>query len=116
MGKIQRINWLMAVVCVAYSALMLIIGWWAIASLGFDSDYVLSAGVATVAFALAVGGFVWQKPWVLGAGMVGVMLFCPSPLGIAPMFIGFAIVVFFGFFYMKKVDETGQKGWSRHEA
>ena len=116
MNRISRINWIFALVCLGYSALMLLIGWWAIASTGFESAFVSSAVAATFAGAVAAFGFWKQNPWVLGGGATGVMLFCPSPLGVAPMFVGFVLIVLFGFFYVRKVDDTGEKGWSRNEA
>lgn len=95
---------------------MLALGWWAIGYDGYRSAFVTSGLIASLALAIAGLGFWKQNPWLLGAGTAGVMLFCPSPLGMMPMFLGFALVVVFGFVYMKKIDDTGKKGWARDEA
>jgi hypothetical protein len=113
--KINRLNWILATACVVYSALMLALGWAAIASSGFARQYVISAVVATVGFGIALTGYKRQNPWIMGAGVAAVMLFCPTPLGVIPMFVGFVLIIVFGFVYARKVENTGTKGWARHE-
>ncbi|MDN6486889.1 hypothetical protein [Ancrocorticia populi] len=92
---------------VAYSTLLVIVGWVAVGQTGFSREFIASIVLATVGLAVMYFGHWRRNVWYLGAGTATVLLLCPTPLGLWPMIIGIVLAV--AFFWIAYQDSSGGK-------
>ncbi|GEM_PF-3490501 len=98
----------LALACLIYSALMLVLAWVAVLSSSDARLYVASVIAATLAMVLLVFGYMKRKLWLMLTGVIAVLLFCPSPLGLWPLFAGFMLVIVFAFIAIKVKEDYGK--------
>lgn len=89
---------------------MLTIGWAAVAQGGFERVYVAPIIAASVAAIVLLLGYWRRQIWFFAGGASGVILFCPSPLGLFPLLAGLVLLIAFGF-VMARVSEDGNAAW-----
>ncbi len=100
----------LALTVLLYPILMLCIGWFAVAQGGFERVYMAPIVAASVAAFVLIFGYWRRKIWFFAAGAVGIILFCPSPLGIIPMMAGLVLLIAFGF-VAARASEEGNSQW-----
>lgn len=100
----------MAIAVLAYSALMIVIGWVAVGQTGFKQEFLVPIVVATGGLGILYFGHRRRNIWAFSAGTAAVLLFCPSPLGLWPMIIGVAIALAF-VWAVNNAAEGGKMTW-----
>ena len=97
----------LAIAVIFYASVLIIVGWVAVAQTGFSSEFLASIVVATIGLAVLYFGHWRRNVWYFCAGIAAVLLLCPTPLGIWPMLIGFALAI--AFFWVANQAQTGGK-------
>ncbi len=100
----------LAVMVLIYPLLMLAIGWVAVAQGGFERAYTAPIVAASLAALVLAIGYWRRKIWFFAAGAGGIILFCPSPLGLFPMTLGLVLLIAFGF-VIARASEEGNGQW-----
>ncbi len=72
---------------------MLLVGWYTVFRVNFDSAVVIASVIGTAAVALGFYGWSRYSLYFVAGGSLGAGLLFPSIFGIAPMFIGFVLFI-----------------------
>lgn len=98
----------LAIACMIYSFLMLALAWVAVLANADARTFMFSVIVATIALLLQTAGFVKKNVWLMVGAGLGVLLICPSPLGLWPLVVGLVLTSVFAFVAGKVNSETGK--------
>ncbi|MCF2707138.1 hypothetical protein I6E29_07670 [Arcanobacterium haemolyticum] len=101
----------LAIANVIYCALMVVLGWVAVGTHGFESQLTASIAAATIGLLIALVGYRRRGMWLITGGCLAVQLLAPSPLGIWPGFIGIGLALTFALIATKAAELNDGQPW-----